>query len=150
MLPTNSNSDVRTLKILHFALMMGPTLFLFISLFLVATGSMGVGLENYSNQIFLGMLGVSFGVVLLSRYNFNRSLEAIKNNGLSPENNIEKYRGILIVRWATVEFAELLSIIFFLLTRNYYLVILVIALIIYFFSLRPTSENVSRDLGISL
>ena len=141
MTQTNVPTELKTLKILHLALLMGPTLFLLISLFLVSTGSMGVGLEMYTDQIFIAMLIVAIIVVLFSRYNFNKSLEALKSNGLSPEDNMQKYRGSLIARWATVEFAELLSIIFFLLTRNYYLIILVVILLIYFFTIRPTEEN---------
>lgn len=149
MIQPNHAADLKTLKILHFGLLMGPTLFLLISLFLVSTGSMGVGLEMYTDQIFIAMLIVAIIVVVFSRYNYNKSLETLKNNSSSPEDNMQKYRGSLIARWATVEFAELLSIIFFLLTANYYLVILVVVLLIYFFTIRPTAENVSDDLGIS-
>ena len=149
MQETVTQTDLRTLKILHFAFLMGPALFFLISLFLVSTGSMGVGLEMYSNEIFMAMLALSIGAILFSRYNFNKSLEKIKNNGKSPENNMEKYKGSLIVKWVTVEFAELLSLIFFLLTGNYYLIILVAVMLFYFFTLRPTAEKLSSDLGIS-
>ena len=150
MTEIDQKNYMRAVKILHLALIMGPTLFLLISVFLLSTGNWDMGLSIYSDQIFIALILLAAAVVVFSRYNFNKSLNKLKNNGESAENNMDKYRGILIARWAIIEFAELLTIILFLLTSNYYLLVLAIALLIYSFSLRPSAEKVSNDLGITI
>ena len=147
MQPTNQSSDLRTLQILHFALLMGPTLFLLIALYLISSGNFTTELGVYTNEILMGMILLAVVVVLFSNYNFKNKIEQLKSNGLPPEKNMEIYLGAHITRWATIEFAELLSIIFFLLTANYYLLFIIIGLLFYSFSIRPTEDRISEDLG---
>lgn len=150
MTELDRNNFMRTVKILHLALIVGPTLFLLITVFLIQSGNWDAGLSNYADQIFIGLILLAAGVVVLSRNNFNKSLNALKNNGESSENNLDKYRGMLISRWAAIEFAELLTIILFLLTSSYYLLFLAVALLVYSYTLRPTSEKILDDLGITI
>jgi MFS family permease len=150
MTELDRNNFMRTMKILHLALIVGPTLFLLISVFLIESGNWDAGLKNYADKIFIGLILLAAGVVVLSRHNFNKSLNTLKSNGESAENNLDKYRGMLISRWATIEFATLLTIILFFMTSSYYLLFLAVALLIYAYTLRPDSAKISDDLGITI
>ena len=150
MTQTDQKNYMKAIKILHLALIIGPTLFLLISIFLVSTGNWHSGLSVYSDGIFLAMAILAAVAVLFSRYNFNKSLHNLRNNGESSEDNGDKYRKALVIRWAIIEFVELFAIIQYLMTGNYYLLILAVALLIYSFTLRPTSEKVLSDLGITI
>ncbi|MEO6820742.1 MAG: hypothetical protein ABI266_08730 [Ginsengibacter sp.] len=150
MTKTDLDNYIKTIKLIHLALIAGPAIFLFISIFLRLTENWNGSLNVYSYQVFIAMLVVCASAIVISRDNFYKGLARLKNNAKSPEENLEKYRGILIKSWAILEFAELLSIVLFLLTGSYDLLFLIIGLLIYSYLLRPVSSKISSNLGIEI
>lgn len=142
--------EIKTMIILHAALLVGQVLFAVISFAVVFLGNTpNSSLGNYSNILILISVLTALGGYFISNIVFQKKLAHIKNSTASLAEKLEYYRSASIIRWALIEFATLLSIVLFLVTHNFIILAVAVVLIVIFFSKKPSLQMVATDLGIS-
>lgn len=145
-----SSSDIKTLSVLHLALLMGQVLFVLISLFLGYFRNISSpSLQPYSQQLIILSIIVGIACFITANSLFRKKLQKINGDYKPPSERFNDYRATCITRWGLIEFASLFSIILFLLTNNYMILIVATVLIFVFFTTRPSLPKVASDLGIS-
>jgi hypothetical protein len=145
----NPPSQVKTLLILHFALLLGQVFFLIIAAFLVYSGSFPAEMGKYAGELILAAALLEIIAVIIARIVFKKKLKKINNEMFTLSQKMEKYRGANITRWAILEAAALLTIIFFLLTNQWLILVIAAALLFIFFTTRPTAPNIASDLQVT-
>lgn len=141
--------QIKTLLILHFALLIGQVLFLLIAAFLVFSRKFPAELDKYAGEFILTAALLEIIAVVVARIVFKKRLRTINNGVFNLTQKMEQYRGANITRWAILEGAVLLIIIFFLLTNQWLILIIAVALIFIFFTTRPTAPNIAADLQVT-
>lgn len=140
----NLQQELKSMKIIHIALVTGVAFLILISIFL--NQSMGdIMIESKENEgfknIFLLVANIlSFGSILAGIMISNKKIQDIEGFQLSEE--LKKYREVIIIRAATIEGAAFLFIIGFILTgSNIFLLegIAVLILMLFFF---PTKNRI--------
>lgn len=145
-----ASPETKMLSNLHLAMFLGQLLFSIISFSLVYSKKFfSPFLNEYLEMIFsvcviLGVTGYLAGNIF-----FKRRLEQIHRVYKPLPQRLNEYRSASIMRWALLEFAILLSIIFFMLTNAYEIITVAGGLMILFLSCRPTAQKIATDLRIS-
>ncbi len=141
---------LKSLKVLHFALLVGQLLFAAIVAFLLfVKGAKSTGLSDYPNEILIASIAVGVILFFASNAVFRKRIEPLRESAMSVDEKLERYRAASIVRWAMLEFPTLLSIILLFLSGNNQLLIVVVLMILLFISVRPQVQKISEQLNIS-
>lgn len=145
--PKLSTSDfIRSLSILHLAMMIGQLLFSFIVLFLIFQNDLVEVI--ISDSIFrfivpvLIFIGISSGFFL-----YKTKLKNLVYIPLSDK--LQRYRTAVIIRDSLFEAPSLVAIIVTFLTGNYFYLIYTIVIIVLFLYLIPTKEKIIFSLSLS-
>lgn len=143
----NPKEYFKTLKLLHVALIVGQILFALVAIFMFSNGGAVVNPPVFNQIIDYTLLGTTICFIpasfLYYRWKLNK-LKAVADFKLK----MNGFRNALIARYTLFEIPSLVSIVAVILTGNYiYLVCtgMIIALMVF---LRPTKENVIKDLGL--
>ncbi|MES1223579.1 MAG: hypothetical protein ABUT20_49240 [Bacteroidota bacterium] len=140
---------LKSLKIIHTALLAGQCIFLAVMVFLVIRKSMRPVDPSLDKILQVVALLVSFAAVFVSINIFKKKLQ---NINATAENATEKstpYRAANIMKWAMIEGASLFSIIGFFLTGNYSFAALAVFLIVFFAMQAPSKIKIMLHLQIS-
>ncbi|MEO6135799.1 MAG: hypothetical protein ABIP35_11645 [Ginsengibacter sp.] len=148
-MPTNKTPEIKTMVILHSALLFGQVLFITVaSIVVFFSQTIDPVLADYSYELIVISLIAGLVSFMISKTVFQKKLNNIKQGQITIQEKVEYYRSASILRWAIIEAATLLTIVLFLLTQHYFIMAIASALIIIFFSKRPSLEMVAADLSI--
>jgi hypothetical protein len=141
-------AEIKTLRIMHLALLFGQVIFMAIAFFLIYSGKFR-NTESGFDQILKILIPVlAVGGFAYSHFLFKTKLGKAKNaTGLNGK--IAEYRGALISRYAGLEAPTLFSIIVGMLTGNLLYLGIAGVLILYFFSLTPGPARIAADLELN-
>jgi len=143
----STRSYIRSLSILHFALISGQVIFALVTLFLRTSDA--IELVPFSPEISKSLLYivpvVAAGAVLAGGFLFRQKVAHLKMLPASAE-KYGGYRSACILRYAITEAPSLVTIVLFLLSGNYYYLAITGAVIIALISLRPSSAALIRHL----
>lgn len=139
-------SFIKTITIIHLALIMGLLLFSGVSYTLVETNVLSFDFENdiFSLIVPVFAIGGAFAsnFIYTKKINELTSLESLKDKVMG-------YQTACIIRFALLEGPALLGIVYYMQTGNLLFLIIAGALIVYFVTLRPTKEKIETDLNFS-
>lgn len=126
MIQTNP-SDIKAIQVVYSSLIIGPLLFLIVSIFLISQGGAFVTDDvNFMNMMLLVALIMSVLTITTGIIIFKSRMKAISPDAEVKE-KIIVYRATMIIRAALMEGAAFFSIVCFLLFGHY--VFFVIALV---------------------
>lgn len=141
--------EIKTLSILHFAMFIGQLLFGIIALFLVYSKKFfSPFLTEYLELLISACILIGAAAYFTGNRIFKRKIEEINFHYTPLPQKLNEYRGASITRWAFMEFAVLISIIFFMLTNAYEIMIIAAAFMLVFVTFRPTTKRIAADLRI--
>ena len=143
-------SNIKTLTILHFSLLVGQIVFAAIAYYLFASGTMkAVTTTDNAKYIVMGVSAFGLLMVILSFAVYKKKTETIRNSIVSNRDKLVGYRAANLIRWAMLEAPVLVAIIAFMLTGHYNFLMLAGAVLVLFVSTRPTVSKAAAELGIS-
>ncbi len=146
----NNTSELKAITILHLSLLLGQLFFCITALILVYINKFHfLQLQNNSQEISAMCVVAAVTCYLTANSLFTKKLQEINENYKPLEERLNDYRAVSILRWAIFEFAVLLCIILFLITSNYVAIVIAGLLMLVFLGMRPTSQKISSQLGIS-
>ena len=144
----NPQQELRSMKIVYIALVMGVAFFILITIYLNQSvgGFMGESEETEGfNNIYLLVANImAIGSIMGGILIFSKRIKNIKKFQLSEK--LKKYRELMIIRAATIEGAAFLFIVGFMLTgSNIFLfeAIAVLFLLVFFF---PTNNRIVNEI----
>jgi hypothetical protein len=140
---------LKSLKIIHLALLAGQCMFLAVMVFLVVRNILPPVSSSLDKTFQVIALLVSFAAVFGSIRIFKKRLLAINAAAENISEKTVQYRVANIIQWAMIEGATLFSIICFFLTGNYAFAALAIALIVFFAMLIPSKIKMMLQLQLS-
>src|SRR5664279_3328790 len=120
-------SPIKSLQILHTAMLAGMVLFCMVSAVVKLSGKHIDATLDKTLQVIV--LIVSFGCVRAAFYLFKKRLQSI-DTASSATDKFSVYRTASIVKWALIEGPVLFAVICFMLTRNYAFIGLAFVLIV--------------------
>ncbi len=148
-MPSLNQGDIRTLTIMHLALLVGQILFAAVIFFVVYTTKPIGALQQYSDQLLLACIvfcAAGYGVANLIFKRKLRQLNAMQGDASQKMNS---YRAINILRWGIIQSTIIFTTIVYFMAINKNLLILIIIMIILFAILRPSREKIASDLNDS-
>ena len=142
----NGQTFVRTITIIHAALLIGQVLFGIVAF--VDTKSTGFNLKLGSDPFFYIVPFLIVAGMLSGSFLFTDQIsKAVDKNSLSEK--LAGYQTALIIRFAIAEGPSLLGIVGYMLTGNVIYLILVGFNVIYFILIRPTKDKIGEDLSLT-
>lgn len=142
------NGPVRALQIVYVALLAGQLLFAIIAFVLVKTGffagMIALAVEKILQTIYVV---AAINAIWIAFYLFKKKIEQARQI-LSLNEKFTVYRSACITKYALLEGANLLSLIFFLVTANYIFFIFAVVLIFVFMTLNPIRQRIKFDLQL--
>ncbi|MFT3937169.1 MAG: hypothetical protein QM726_26390 [Chitinophagaceae bacterium] len=141
-------SYLKSLKILHTALLAGQAAFLLIVIFLKQVRAMSAPAASLDKALQVAAVAIAFVACFFATKTFKNKLLAIRD-AEKLEDKTEQYRAASIIQWATLEAPSLFSIICFFLTGNYAFVALAVALILFFALQMPSRLKTMLHLQLS-
>ncbi|MEO5944932.1 MAG: hypothetical protein ABIP30_09230 [Ferruginibacter sp.] len=147
-MPEQSNGNIKALKILHSALMMGVVMFGAIAFFLVYANhtSPVTGLDKPLQVIALILCAAG---MYFSNKLFKQQIETIKQSGDSVKEKINKFRAACIMQWALLEGPALFTVIALFLTCNYAFLILAGIMICALYIAGPSKQRIMQHLHLN-
>jgi hypothetical protein len=140
-------SPIKSLQVIHTAMLAGMVLFCMISAVIKLSGNKPVDpVLNKTLQVVV--LVVSFVLIRTAFYLFNKQLRALEPS-FSPAEKFSVYRSASIIKWALIEGPVLFAAICFMLTRNYAFIALAFALVILFALQAPAKLKAMLQLQLS-
>ena len=140
---------LKSLKIIHLALLAGQCMFLVVMVFLVVRNILPPVSPSLDKTFQVMALLVSFAAVFGSMRIFKKKLLTINTTAGSIAGKLAQYRTANILQWAMIEGATLFSIICFFLTSNYSFAALAITLIVFFAMLMPAKIKIMLQLQLN-
>lgn len=143
-------SNIKSLTILHFSLLIGQIVFGAIAYYLSASGSMkAIDLGKNAQFIAIGVAATGLILITLSFSMYKKKIAFIKNSSQPVKEKLVAYRAANLIRWAMLEAPVLITIIAFMLTGNFNFMFLAGAILLIFLSTRPTASKAAAELSIS-
>lgn len=152
-MPATPKEYLRTLGILHKALIIGAGLFALIAFITVqANGGGLLGPEEIKKTgiVFLAAAVLLAGFCLFKALTgYNRSIAKIRNEEGSLMKKLNQYHSALILYLALCEGPALFSIIIFFLTGNYMAFIITVIMLAAMMIKAPVQRRVAEELGLN-
>lgn len=143
------NGPVKALQIVFMAMLVGQILFALLSFILLKYGLFNNGFEVKTEKIFetLAVI-ISLAALLLSSSVFKRKTERAREI-VSLKEKFAEYRSASITKFALLESASLLNIIFYLLTGKWSFITMAIIMIFIFMTQNPIRQRIKTELQVS-
>jgi len=145
-----TNADIKSLRILCAALMVGMIIFTAIA---VAINSFDPiandSLQVYSNIALAVSVGFALIFFLTARYFFSKRMIAIKNSSVNVYEKLNQYRTAFVSYMALCEAPGLLAVVLFLLSGVYWLLLVPIAMILAIAAKFPTKQKLINDMELN-
>lgn len=145
--PLQPKDALKTLRILHFALLAGMIFFSLVSFFLNYTGVEPAAAELSGIFIYIIPVFVLGGFTASHLLFKNRMGIARSATGLTEK--LTHYRAALIVRWALLEGPAFFAIVVYMLTNELLFLGWAAIIIVYFITLWPTVAKSVADLELN-
>lgn len=143
---TTPESYLKTLSLIHLALLAGLVLFMIVTI--ISQKQTYFDYKNTGDVYIIVVPVMAIAAFFTGRFLFKQQLSALdKKNSLKEK--LMGYQGASIVRLAFLEGAALFGIVAFLLTGNFFELLISLLLVLYFLMLKPTKEKVMSDLNLS-
>lgn len=146
--PLTPAGVIKTLPIIHAALIIGQVLFAAITLF-ITLSKPAASRSAQPDDVFMILVPVmAAGSVVLGQFMFKKLL-AVAQQQATIQGKMARYQSAFIVRMALLEGASLFGIVVYLLTANPLFIGISGLLVIYGIWLRPTRQKTEDDLQLS-
>lgn len=145
----NKGGGIKSLNIIHKAMLMGQIIFAAICIYLVYSGI----IKSFSSELdkLLQAIALSLAAAGLfgGRYYFKNKILQISDMQADVKVKFEAYRTACLLQWALLEAPALFSVICFFLTGNYAFIALALLLIVIFAIMVPLKSNIALQLQVS-
>lgn len=142
-------NKLNTIRIIHLAFCVGPSLFLGVAL-LLNQGRVNFSFDEIGREpglIIAPIMTITF--ILISAFIFKTLLRKVSDNSsMTVSDKLMQYQMAFIVRCALIESAALFNGVMLLITGNVILLIFGIIAIAALWLARPTKEKVQEDLNL--
>ncbi len=148
---TTSSTYIKSLQLLHRAMMIGVILFCSIAVYIINQVNNAPKLDEQLHQItiylapVIALLGIFLSTIL---YKKNIDNILITSN-LSLGQKLEQYRKACIIRWAFLEGAMLFCTVLLFITGKYYYLIFIFILLVFFIMYAPSKEQIAAHLQLN-
>ena len=145
----SSHPQMRTIQIIHFAMITGMVMFLGVIGFLHSSGSFDGASDDSLNQVlFMVSAAALITLIPISYLIYRNRLKAIpKSIGL--EEKLEAYKTTNILQFALLDAAAMVSLVTFLLTEEKMMIIPIGIILGIFFLNRPSVSKTVQELELS-
>lgn len=140
-------SDLKAIRILFFALLIGQVLFALIVTVMIETGILGSGDHELTPFLVVAIIVIAAGAIPASFFLFRKRL-AVINPEEELGKKIELYRAALILRMALCEVPVLFAIIVYFLTHDRSFLWMIIILIANFLFIYPSNVKIINQLQL--
>ena len=150
MIPMNHNftAEVRSLKVVHFAMVVGQVFFMAIVFFLAYTKELDINNADL-NRVFIYLVPViAAGGCIASIWMFRIRLKIAKSMS-DLQVKLMAYRSALVIRYAIIEGVSIFAIVISLVTGKLLYLGIAGILILYFLALLPGIERIASDLELN-
>ena len=144
---TDFKSYIKTLTIIHFALVAGQVIF--IAVVTGLNGSTKILLDAEKDPLIFAVPGLAL-IVLVAGAMLGKKLAETAAQKATLNEKLHHYRSALILRYAMIEGASLFGIVAYFLSGNFFFIIVSIVMILVMAMLRPTRHKIEEDLKIQL
>jgi hypothetical protein len=139
---------LRSLNILHKALLMGQVFFAAVCVFMVFTKAAEPALKELDNILPVLAL-ITAACIYAAMAIFKKKLMLLRDMQTQAGVKFSLYRSALILQWALLEGPSIFCIICFFLTGNYAFLALVIVIMVVFVMTAPSKNKILTQLQIS-
>jgi hypothetical protein len=139
---------IRTLKILHLAIVLSSILFLVVSFVIVSIIGPLIKMERADSQLLL-TIGMVAGAALVGLAYYIHSQRLQKINPAPLEMKLKSYRVSMLLKIAFMEAASFFVLVIYLLTGIYSMLVAAAIIIIIMLLNRPGEELISHELNIN-
>ena len=133
--------ELKSLQIIHRALLLGLVLFAAIAFYLNYSGNFITGLKSYDQPLQVIAITLSFGGFFIGSLLFKKKMQQLKDSSPELRVKLSTYRSAAIMQWALLEGPALFAIICFLLVGNYAFLALAVVFIILFAVTAPNKTK---------
>jgi hypothetical protein len=140
---------LKTLSIIHKAMLIGQVIFAAVSVFLFASGIETPQMKEYDKTFQVIVIIAAAAGFLIGTNLYKKKIRQLRESSANAQEKFNQYRSASILLWALLEAPCLLAIIAFYLTANYAFIILAAALIFLFFIFGPNKQKLLVFLGLS-
>jgi hypothetical protein len=148
---TNSNINLtskgflKTISIIHIALLMGLILFGVIAF--IQSGKTGIDIKNVNDPFMVVVPVIAIVGFIASNLIFRQQLYNMDNDPMRDK--IPAYQTALIIRYTCLEAPALVGIGSYLINGNFLFLIIAGIITLYLMSIRPTKHKIDIDLGLT-
>lgn len=141
--------DLRSMSILHYALLAGILLFAGVTYFLLGPTMHQPGQVDESLATILRYLvpGLAIMAILVGRLVGSLLLKRASEEEFLAQ-KLAIYRTVALIRWSLMEGASLFAVTAYLLTGNQVFIMVALAGAAYLFTQKPTADLIGRELGL--
>ncbi|HEX7846046.1 MAG TPA: hypothetical protein VF476_09630 [Chitinophagaceae bacterium] len=146
---STSNADLRGMRILCIALMMGMVIFTGVVVVLNYFAPMPTSALTEYADIILGVVAVAaIGAFVFGRHSFNKKMQEIKNSSVNLSEKLNLYRAALILYMAPCEGAGIFSILLFMLTGNYWFLLITLSMLLAMAMRFPAKQKLINEMSL--
>lgn len=138
----SNQSTLKSLSILHKALLFGQIMFVAIAMFLKYSGNFPSLLSHLDQILQLSALILSAASLFIGSSLFKKKVQQLRDSAEDIKNKATAYRSVCITQWALIEVPSLFSISCFILVGNYAFLALAGALILWFALTAPSKMKI--------
>ncbi len=140
------NGFIKTLSIIHLALLSGLIIFLIIAYTQNKVWQLNL---NDTSDVFLFIAPIlAVGGILVGNFLYNNQINALSNKN-SLREKLTGFQTASIMKYALIEGPALLAIVSSMNNGNLFYIIIAIALIVYFYFQKPTKEKIESNLKLN-
>lgn len=143
------SNALKTLNIIHKALMMGQVIFAAAVVFLAYTKTIEPSAKELDRSLQVVALLLTVGGIFAGTSIFKKKLLQLREKELGAKEKFAQYRSASIIQWALLEGPSLFCIICYFLTGNYAFLALMVVMLFLFAMAAPTRMKVLLQLQIS-
>jgi hypothetical protein len=136
------NPFFKTLQLIWFSLLLGPLMFLVVTLVVIEGQMYAPDLVQIMTLICPVLM---LGMVATSQILFQQLLQKAKSSEMQ-ETQMKAYQSASVIKFALIEGANLFGIIAFLLTQAYWILALVGGCFVWMILQRPTPQKYAEDM----
>jgi hypothetical protein len=137
----------KSIQIIYIAVFLGQVVSFVIALILVENGI--INPVQSADGLFKIMIpAVGIGAMFAANRNYNKNITGVNKNDVLII-KLTKYRSSKIIQWAIIEASSFLSLLGFILTSDYLYVIVFLFMLGFIILIRPSKEQIRKDLNIS-
>lgn len=140
------NGFVKTLSIIHLALLSGLIIFLIIAY--TQNKEWLLNINDTSDVFFFIAPILAVGGILAGNFLYDKQIDALSTKN-SLREKLTGFQTASIMKYALIEGPALLAIVSSMNSGNLFYIIIAVALIVYFFFQKPTKEKIESHLKLN-